>query len=189
MFKIERPEQGNKKTKKKIIWLISILFIVTAGSATFWYNKSYLILYYLTLKYNHFKVNDKLYAKNRLINNTSTYGPYNISLYRKIKPVNSNSSGRPFMMRCAWSINSDSLCKYKTAYIGNYTGYEIYGMANTENKYHPMTFLSITTNKKALVKDYVDALPAGYEFDEGPLYVTLFEIGDKELHTFRAIKK
>ncbi|HEX8021186.1 hypothetical protein [Mucilaginibacter sp.] len=181
MLKPESQQQSNKKNKKRIIWLISTFSIILIIVAAFFYNKRFLTLCYLNFKNNHFKINDKLYAQDRLLDSS-----FRITLYRKVKPVNGNLNGRPSMASCGWVISADSLRKYKTACIGRYTGYEIQNMENKNNKYFPMIFFSITTNKKALIKEDFDSNPpAGYEFEDGPLYVWAIEITDKESHIFR----
>jgi hypothetical protein len=200
----------NRKKSKSKVWLIAIGCIVLMIAGLIFYNKQFLYLYYLNAKNNHFRTNDKLYAKSRMVNETSEYGSYNLNLYRKVRPLNNDdvdamqielwqkalikknlsSFSKPYMIECAWTINSDSLCKYKTACIGRYTGSQILDI-RIKNKYYPMIFFSITTNKKALVKDYesdYNKAPAGYTFDDGPLYVMAYQVTNKELQTFRKIK-
>lgn len=186
MLKAKNTKQTNRK---KIILLISILLIILVAGAAYFYNKDFFNIYYYNLKNNHFKPNSKLYAEEYVINGESDSVVLNIPLFRKVKPLKSNPSGRVYMARSAWSISSDSLRKYKTACIGTYTGFEIMGTANRNNEYHPMLYFSVTTNKKALIKDYLSDPPEGYEFDESPLYVWAFEMTDKELHTFKKNRK
>jgi hypothetical protein len=183
MLKTEKPEQNPKKNKKRSIWLISSFAIVIVFVAAFWYNKDFLNVYYFNLKRNHFKVNDKLYADKFTIDKT-----IDLFLFRRVKPVSGNLRGRPYMAMSGWSISSDSLCKYKTARIGTYTGYEIQSITGSDNKYTPMLFFSITTNKKVLIKNSLTDPPAGYQFDDGPLYVWGFQVTGKEVHAFRKIK-
>lgn len=181
MIKPESQQQGKKKNKKRTIWLVSSLSIILILAVTFWYNNSFLHLYYYNLESNHFKINDRLYATEPSLVSSSR-----ITLFRKVKPVNGNLNGRPFMARCGWVISSDSLLKYKTAFIGNYTGYEIQSTENIGNEYIPMLFFSITTNKKALIKiDFKSNPPAGYEFEDGPLYTWAISVTDKESPIFK----
>ena len=182
-LKAENPEH---KSGKRNIWLIIIFSFLLIITGLFFYNRDFLDIYYLNFKINHFKTNDKLYAEEYLINGDSdTSKASNIFLFRKVKPLKSNPSGRPSMAMSAWSISGDSLRKYRTANIGTYTGFEIMGIANRDNEYHPMLFFSVTTNKKALIKNYLTDPPAGYEFDEGPFYVWGHLMTDQELHTFK----
>lgn len=181
MLKTEVQQPNQKKSKKKIIWLTCSLSVIIVLVATFWCNKSFLHLYYFNLKNNHFKVNDKLYAIDPLLSPS-----FHVILFRKVKPINSNLKGRPFMASCGWIISADSLRKYKTAFIGTYTGYEIQSTENINNEYVPMLFFSITTNKKALIKeDFRSNPPVGYEFEDGPLYTWAINITDKESSIFR----
>lgn len=181
MIKTQSQQQNNKKNKKRTIWLITSLSIILIIVAVFFYNKRFLTLYYLNFKNNHFKINDKLYARDRLLDSSS-----HITLYRKVKPITGNLNGRPSMASCGWVISADSLRKYKTACIGAYTGYEIQSMENKNNKYFPMIFFSITTNKKALIKEDFDSdPPVGYQFEDGPLYVWAIEITNKESPIFK----
>jgi hypothetical protein len=176
-----KAKDSEQKNKKRTIWLISSISVVIILLVAFWCNKSFLDLYYFNLRHNHFKINDKLYANDFIVNESN-----NLMLFRKVKPISGNSKGKPFMASSAWSISSDSLCKYKTACIGTYTGYEIQSIEG--NEYYPMLFFSITTNKKALIKKGFTGAPAGYEFEDGPLYVWGHLMTDKELNTFRKIK-
>ncbi|WP_114940455.1 hypothetical protein [Mucilaginibacter endophyticus] len=179
MIKTESQQQN--KNNKRTIWLITGISIILIIVSVFFVNKRFLTLCYLNFKNNHFKINDKLYAQDRLLDSSSL-----ITLYRKVKPINGNSNGRPSMASSGWVISADSLRKYKTACIGVYTGYEIQSMENRNNKYFPMIFFSITTNKKALIKqDFDSNPPVGYEFEDGPLYVWAIEITDKESHILK----
>jgi hypothetical protein len=181
MLKPESQQQSNKKNKKRIIWLVSSFSIILILVIAFWCNKSFLHLYYFNLKSNHFKINDKLYVQDHSLD-----GSFLITLFRKVKPVNGNLNGQPFMARCGWLISTDSLRKYKTSFIGTYTGYEIQSTENIGNEYIPMIFFSITTNKKVLIKeDFKGNPPAGYEFEDGPLYIWAIEVTDKESPIFR----
>lgn len=180
MLKPESQQQNKKKNKKRLIWLVSGFSIILILVIAFWCNKSFLHLYYYNLESNHFKINDKLYAIEPSLVSSS-----HIILFRKVNPVNGNLNGGPFMARCGWVISTDSLLKYKTAFIGNYTGYEIQSTENIDNEYTPMLFFSITTNKKALIKiDFKSNPPAGYEFEDGPLYLWAIEVTGKESPIF-----
>ncbi|GAA3994602.1 hypothetical protein [Mucilaginibacter dorajii] len=184
--------KSEKKSVKKYKILAGIGLAVVIIIALIFLNRQYLSLYYANIKYNDFKVGDKLYAKNWLVNETSKYGSYNLHLYRKIRPLdNSSSSNKPAIIQSRFSISSDSLCKYKTACIGNYTGSEILE-AKLGQEYYPMIFFSITTNKKALIKEeesYSNQLPFGYVYDDGPFYVVMIEVTHHELHQFRKLSK
>lgn len=177
------------KGKAKLAWIISIVLVLTTITALFWYNRNFLGIYYFNLKHNHFKVNDKLYARDFLINGGEDHKPFDIELYRKIKPINGNPAYKPCVERCDWKISGDSLLKYRTAYIGTYTGAEILSMRTDDGEYYPVLLYSITTNKKALVKTYLADAPKGYEFDDGPLYIWYHEVTGKELQRFERDKR
>jgi len=203
------PDKKSGFRKYRLLMILGICVAIAIGLLL--YNRTYLALYYIDLKYNPFHVNDKLYAKKWYVNEKSKYGSYNLDLYRKIRPLNNDdidamnislaekaliksnlsTSNKPALTECAWSISSDSLRKYKTACIGNYTGSEILD-TKFEKKYYPMLFFSITTNKQALVKEVnssLNELPPGYVYDDGPFYVRCFDVTEKELHQFGVITK
>jgi len=203
------PDKKSGFRKYKVLMILGTCLAIAIGLLL--YNRTYLTLYYIDLKYNPFHVNDKLYANEWYINKKSKYGSYNLDLYRKIRPLNNDdidamnislaekaliksnlsTSNKPALTECAWSISSDSLRKYKTACIGNYTGSEILSI-KIDKKYYPMLFFSITTNKKALLKKEYGSqneLPPGYVYDDGPFYVRSFDVTQKEVQQFGVVIK
>ncbi|WP_295711015.1 hypothetical protein [Mucilaginibacter sp.] len=184
------PSTKSKSRKYRTLMILGVCLALVIG--LLFYNKTYLTLSYINIRYNKFRVNDKLYAKNWLINEKSEYGSYNLHLYRKIRPLNNvNSSNKPAIIECPFSISSDSLCKYKTACIGNYAGSEILDV-KLSHGYHPMICFSIITNRKALIKEEESSLtqlPSGYVYDEGPFYVLMLDVTPHELVQFRKLSK
>ncbi|SDE89454.1 hypothetical protein SAMN05216464_110218 [Mucilaginibacter pineti] len=172
--KISTKKSGFQKYRWLLIGTVSIIIIAGLVLA----NKSFLQLYYLNAKNNHYKLQDRIFAKKYVIDEHS----YILNLYRKIRPIDKNSSGKPYMIECAWAISVDSLKKYKTTCIGTYTGYKIYDVKAGDN-FHPMIFFSLVINKKALVKQTgtnLYDLPSGYTYEDGPFYVLAIQTSNKD---------
>lgn len=205
-------KRDGQKTVKK--WVISsIIVFLLCLIAILLFNKRYVTLYYLNIMHNHYKVNDKLYAKSWLVNDTSTEGSINVRLFRKVRPINAddinamrvdlsqkvllkqnvNPSDKPFVTETNWVISSDTLCKYKTAWVGDYIGADIVKFKGRTDYYDIICF-AINPNKRALLKEDNDnagiySLPAGYTWDDGPFYVLTLNVTDHDAKTFKVQKK
>jgi hypothetical protein len=193
--------------KKRTGWYIaSGLIILLIG--IIWYNKPLLWAYYLNARYNTFKPGDKMYTRPYLVNDPR-FKSFTLSFYHKLRPINQedidnmdgelwkkelikknlSSSDKPYLAESAWGINTDSLCKYKTALLGTYAGSEILNV-KLQGKYIPVVFFIIKPNRKALNKDEAGGLfkiPDNYREDDGPFYIEGSDAQHEESKTFRNI--
>jgi hypothetical protein len=196
-----------KGWKKYKIWLI-VLVILAVSGGIIWYNKPLLTAYYLNARYNTYKPGDKMYAHSYLVNDPR-FKSFTLSFYHKLRPINQEDidnmdaelwkkelikknlsySDKPYLAESAWGINTDSLCKYKTALLGAYVGSEILNV-KLKGKYIPVVFFIIKPNRKALNKDEAGGLfkiPDNYREDEGPFYIDGSDVQNTESKIFRNV--
>lgn len=207
MNNISKPNPKNKSLKKYISLFIGLVLI--ALGAVVWYNYPVIRLHYLNSKYNPFKPGEKVYAADWLVNEVSEYGAYNITLYELVRPMNADdidkmniglaekaliksqlkSSDKPFLIDLGWQVSSDSLCKYKSAFIGTYFDYKVLD-EKSDKEYHPMVYFNVKLNRRSLFKAYPyhNQIPSGYVKVDGPFYIRANHVTNKELKTFRKLK-
>lgn len=158
-----------KKTRlKKILAIIlGVLFILAIPVYIFW---DVLFLEYYNLRNNNAQMNDKLYPAGWMVKDDSKF---HLNLYRTAEPI--NGSGKKLVVDGGWEINSDSLAKHHSNFVGYYKGYKI---LNTEFG-TKMLYYVIGTNKLGLERIYYESeikLPKGYKFTNEPFYVLGFEV-------------
>ncbi|MCC8427224.1 hypothetical protein [Mucilaginibacter sp. UR6-11] len=199
--------------KKSKTWIIALICLIVLGGGSFawyWFNKPLFYAYYTDTFNNPFKPGDKLYITDFLVNKTSTkdFSRYNLPLYRSVRPMNDDevdkmsisladkilikkdmSSKKPYMVECGWAISTDSLCKYRSAFISNYTESRIDNAYFGDNKYLPMIFFIVHPVQKALIRESNSTAPSGYVFDDNlPFYVDASDVQRQDSKNFREIK-
>lgn len=205
----------NKKNKGWIIALILLLILASVGYGLYLSNKLYLRAYYQAYTYNRnhnsFKRGNKMYLVDFLVDTTSAkkFARYNENLYRMIRPLNYDeidamdatlaekalikkdlSSKKPYMFESAWAISTDSLCKYKSAFISYYSDAKIADSYYGEGIYLPGLFYVVHPIRKALIRTSdIDQLPSGYKYDDDfPFYLEVRDVSNVDSKTFREIK-
>ncbi|MCO5936155.1 hypothetical protein NAF17_11465 [Mucilaginibacter sp. RB4R14] len=156
-----------KRFKRTILIILGVLIILAIPVYIF---RDVLYFEYYNLSNNHAHANDKLYAAEWM---GKTDGKYTITLYRTAEPVNGN--GKKIAIDGGWVINSDSLAKHNSNFIGYYQGYKI---LDTEFG-TKMLYYQFGTNKLGLERRYYESeikLPTGYKFTDEPFYVLGFEV-------------
>jgi hypothetical protein len=145
---------------KKILLFVGILLVAVALIISF-LNKDYLSAYYYNIKHNHFKRGDKLY----MVSNHSQ------DLMLLIKPIDPNSSKKPYLIDFGWQINIDSVKKYKARSIGVYLHHKILNF-NSDESYPRLNFYAIKPDKRLLDKNGLsEQIPSGFELAQAPLYI------------------
>lgn len=193
------------KVLKNIKWIAAALLLLVS-LLTLWNTPRFRLFLYNKLN-NHYSIGDKLYAKQWLVDDTASY---NLNLYRRIRPMNEDEvdemdiplwqkahikkelkpSDKTLMLETDWAISSDSLCKLKTACIGTFIDYQAQ-YVKLSRDYVLLPFFSIHPNKKALIKEDdlgLHKIPDGYVFDDGPFYIRILDVSNKEINNFRLIK-
>lgn len=153
-----------------------------------WFYRYNLHCYHFLYKMNNFNKGDKLYAWDWTVKTRLSTGAYDFKLYQYAVPLNTDKGNKPIMVESEWNISADSLFKYKTGWIGKYTGW----LVEDSDYKIPLPFYSITTNKKALVKVGAPGdsrgLPPGYAWGDGPFYVIAWEVNPNEITDFPKIQ-
>jgi hypothetical protein len=207
-----KENELSKRSKSKIFIILPICLIVLIGGAYAWYssNKPLFWAYYYDVKLNPFKYGDKMYLNDWLVDKTSAkeFSRYDISLYRLARPLNDDqvdamsislaekalikkdlSSKKPIMEDCGWSISTDSLCKYKSAYVSNYSGSKIANIYFGNNEYFPRLFFAVHPIRTALIRSESKEAPSGYAFDDNePFYLEADQVKSNDSKSFREIK-
>jgi hypothetical protein len=192
----EQKFQVKKKSTLKVT-LITFVIIVSA-LACIWYFKGQTIqYYYLNARYNHFKINDKVYAPAYMLKDDHRF---NVAVYQFARPMTESDidalnidtwkkalakkelvKGEPYMVETDWEINAELLYKLKSSYIGNYKGYEI-AEQYMNGRIFTGYFIMIDPNKQAVLKKGLDVikLPKGYVWSDGGLYASAYDTDYKE---------
>lgn len=153
--------------KKNFLIILSILIILAIPVYIF---RDVLFLEYYNLRNNHAHINDKLYPADWMVKTDSNF---HLKLYRTAEPI--DGGGKKIVFDGGWEINSDSLAKHNSAFVGYYQGYQI---LNTEFG-TKMLYYKFGTNKLGLERIYYESeikLPTGYKFTDEPFYVFGFEV-------------
>jgi hypothetical protein len=201
-----------KRSKLKGWIIILICLIVLCGGSFTWYkfNKPLFYAYYYELNYNPFKPGDKMYLQGFLVdkNSAKDFSRYNMNLYRMVRPLNDDevdkmsvsmadkilikkdqSSKKPYMIECAWAISTDTLCKYKSAFVSNYSTSKIANLSFGNGDYLPTVFFEIHPLRKALISDSPVEPPTGYAFDDSlPFYFLARDLKAQDSKSFREVK-
>ncbi|RYU85628.1 hypothetical protein EWM62_03755 [Mucilaginibacter terrigena] len=197
------PEQVKKpKSRKKSTIIISVTGIVLLIiAATAFYNWDYLQLYYWNARYNKLNPGNKLYERPDWVKDT-----LDVDLFRLIRPITDKdiddqqltelekdiakkvliSSTKTYLHRTSWHISADKLIKLKSAYIGTYQGSDIMDDFISGKTFTGLYFI-INPNEKVLGKDKYEfhKLPKGYTWANGPFYVNIYDISEKESPEFK----
>lgn len=200
-----------KSIKKKLnVWIITLICLIVLGGGSFtwyWFNKPLFYAYYYDILHNPYKPGDKMYLKEFLVNTASAkdFSRYNMRIYRLARPLNSDevdqmnislaekalikkdlSSKKPYMAECGWAISTDTLCKYKSAFVSNYTESKIENAYFGDNEYMPMVFFAVHPIQKALIRESYAGAPSGYVFDNNlPFYIDASDIRRQDSKSFR----
>jgi|SRR5215217_3479754 len=198
-------------------WIIvSIIVIVLAGVAFgfYWPKRTYLNAYYhvyIFKKRLPIKPGDKLFLPRYLVDDSSskTFARYDQKLYRVIRPLNNDeidamditlaekalrkqdlSLKKPYMFETIWAISTDSLCKYKSAFVSRYNNSKIADLYFGEGEYLPQLFFEVHPVRKSMVRtDYFDKMPSGYKFEDNtPFFLEASDLSPDDSKTFRIIK-
>ena len=204
-----------KSSKKKLIILLITLIVLAGGTfGLYWSNKTYLDAYYDAYVFKQkipVKHGDKMYMVNYLVDTSSSknYNHHNQGLYRLIRPLNGDeidamdltlaekavikndlSSKKPYMFESKWAISTDTLCKYKSAFVSYYTDCKIANLYMGEGQYLPTLFFEVHPVRRAMIRiDYDDSLPSGYKFDDNyPFFLEPNYLSVTEKKTFRKVE-
>lgn len=166
---INNAAPSKPKKLKKVLLIILGVFIVLAATGYVFYDT--ISLEYYNMKTNHAKTGDKLYPANWMVNS----GPkFSLPLYRLTEAV--DTPGKMKVINGGWEINSDSLAKHHSNFIGIYQGYRIL----TNEFGAKMLYYVISSNQAGLSRNYYEneiQLPKGYKFmPDKPFYVISFNV-------------
>ncbi|MES2428941.1 MAG: hypothetical protein V4560_18315 [Bacteroidota bacterium] len=201
-----------KKSKLKT-WVIALIcLIVLAGGAFtwYWFNKPLFYAYYYNAFYNPFKPGDKMYVNEWMVdkNSAKDYSRYNLSLYRMVRPLNGDevdqmnvsmadkilikkdlSSKKSYMIECGWAVSTDTLCKYKSAFVGTYSESKIANVKIGDNNYFNGVFFAVHPIRKALIRENFTEPPSGYAYDDTlPFYLGVRSVKRQDSKSFREVK-
>jgi len=93
------------------------------------------------------------------------------------------------MAECGWVVNTNVLCKLKSAFICNYTESKISSRYFGNGEYFPIVFIAVHPLQKSLFRESFTEAPSGYKFDDNfPFYLEMTDLSLAESRSFRDAK-